>query len=886
MRLSDAAYRALLLAFPRDMRREFGDDMRQLFVDELNGAKTSRDRLRFWMAAIGDALRHGFAERWRPMSSRASTFGSLRRWRWWMAAVMQDLRYGARLLVHQPAVTAIAVLTLALGIGANTALFSAVDAVLLRPLPYPDPDRIVMVWEKRPAEGVLDNYVAPADYLDWARLNTVFSTTGAFIATTLDLTGEGEPVRLSGARVSPGFFDVFGVTPALGRSFRPNEAVVGNHRVAVLGDAIWRTRFGADPDVVGRPIQLNGVSCDVIGVLPRTFEFPDKTIDVWIPLAIEGGQEQPRANHFLHVYARLAPGRTLAQARAELDGIGKRLEQEYPATNRGHGAWVAPMQEHFVEPVRNGLLLLLGAVGFVLLIACVNIANLLLARAASRTREMAVRAAVGASRARLLGQALTESVMLGLIGGAAGLLIARWSIGALPLLAPGNAPIIGLEHLRLDGRVLLFAFAVSVGTGLFFGLVPSWQMSRQDVNQGLKEGGRSPASARRRLRSALVMAEIALASLLLVGAGLALRSFTALVTSNSGMSIDRVMTAVVALPGARYSEPAQQTATFQEIQHRLAAIPGVRAVGATSHLPLSGADSRRGLTIEGREPTNDSPTRAHVRSVLPDYFRAMGMTLIAGRGLAETDDARAVPVAIVNQTMAERYWPGVSPIGRRLRFNGDDGKWLQVVGIVQDVRHWGLDRAVNPEIYLPQPQYGWSAMTFVIQSSADPNAVVPGIRESVRAVDPNLPISRVQSMEDVAAESLAARRVVLVLMGVFAALALVLAAAGIYGVMSHLVALRAGEIGVRMSLGADARSILALILREGVAQAIAGLAIGMAGGIALMYSLRAWLYSVSAFDPATLTSVAVILLSTAVLACAAPARRATRVDPVVALRQT
>ncbi len=882
MRVSDAAYRLLLLiAFPRRVRREFGDDMHQLFADELSAARGFNARAAFWAAAIVDAMRHGVAERCAPVTERFRLF---RRWRWWMSALLQDLRYGVRCLVRQPAVTLIAVLTLALGIGANTALFSAVDAVLLRPLPYPDPDRIVMVWEKRPAEGVMDNIVAPADYLDWARLNTVFASMAAHMTVTADLTGQGEPVRVFSGRVSPAFFDVFGVKPALGRSFRPDETTA-NNRVVILSDGTWRGRFGADPAIVGRSIQLNGTSWDVIGVLPPTFEFPDKTIEMWSPLPIEGGEAQTRANHFLSVYARLKPGVTLAQARAEMDGIGQQLEKEFADTNRGHGAWVMPMHDHFVEPVRVGLLLLLGAVAFVLLIACVNIANLLLARAASRTREMSVRAAVGASRARLLGQALTESVLLALIGGAAGLLVARWSIGVLPLLVPADAPVIGLDHLRLDVRVLTFALTVSIATGLFFGFFPAWQMSRQDVNEGLKESGRSVSGTPRRLRSALVVAEIALASLLLVGAGLTLRSFRTLLASDAGIVPEHVLAANVALPGARYRDPSQLIATFRDIERRFAAIPGVQAVGATSHLPLAGTDSRRGVTIEGRIPPPDTPTRAHMRGVLPGYFRAIGITLLEGRAFTDADDERAVNVVIVNETMARRYWPGQSPIGRRVRLNGDDKGWRQVVGIIRDVRHWGIDRPVNPELYMPETQYTFTALTFVVRSPEDLNALVPAIREQVRAVDPNLPVSLIRRMDDVAAGSLAARRVVLVLMAVFAVLALVLAAAGIYGVMSHLVTLRAAEIGVRISLGADARRIMALVVREGVTQAGMGLAIGVTAGVILMYSLSAWLYSVSAFDPLTLVAVSGMLLLTAIVACTAPARRAMRVDPVVALRR-
>jgi putative ABC transport system permease protein len=878
----DRIYRIVLLAFPRRMRRELGADMQQLFRDHRIAATTRRERCSLWLSAIADAMVNGSAERFagtRDLFTSASRHRS--KWRWWMFAFRQDLKYGIRMLWRQPGVTAVAVLTLAIGIGANTAVFTAVNAVLLRPLPYKDPARLVMVWEKRAREGVFDNVVSPADFLDWTKMNASFESMAAVTNTTADLTGSGEPRRIDATAVSPSFFPLLGVAPALGRAPATDEDIIGRHRVVLLSDGFWHRQFGGDPSIVGRKIVLNANPWEVIGVLPASFEFPGSNSDIWTTLPLRGDSQPPaRALHQFPVYARLKPGVTLDAARADMDRVAAQLEAEYPDTNTGHGAYVTWMRDEVVAPIRGGLLMLLGAVGFVLLIGCVNIANLLLARAAARRKEMAIRAAMGAGRSRLIGQALTESVLLALLGGTAALVVAHFAVSALPLLNADNLPVLGLNHLTLDLRVLAFTATISLLTGILFGLLPAWQTARQDPNGTLKEGGRSGSGVRRRLRLTLVVSEIALASLLLVGAGLTLRSFRALLLSQPGFTSTGVVSTFVSLPRARYPNDAAILSAFDQLEQRLGALPGVRSAGATNMLPLSGADGRRGVTIVGREPTPDAPTRAHPRSVTPGYFKTMGIDVLQGRGFTSSDDERAPRVAIVNETMAKRYWPGASPIGRRIITMNEE---REVIGISRDVRHWGLDEPVNPEVYFPEHQAPSSAMTLVVSTTIDTVALGTAIREQIRSFDANLPI-RIQTMKEIASQSIASRRATMVLLGLFASVALLLAAAGLYGVMAHLVALRTAEIGIRMTLGASPASVLGLVVREGLLQTAAGLAIGLTAAALMMRGFATMLYGVSPADPVTLGGVAVALMLTAVVACLVPARRAMRVDPVSALR--
>jgi putative ABC transport system permease protein len=880
---ADLAYRVLLLAFPARVRAEFGADMRALFHEHRREARRQSFGLtRLWLVVIADSFVHGLAARLdRSIHNPQSTFSNERRAP--MSAFRHDLRHAVRLLIRQPGITVIAVLTLALGIGANAAIFSAVDAVLLRPLPWSEPDRMVMIWEKRPQEGVMNNNVAPADYVDWSKSATLFTAMSGYMTTAADLTGQGEPVRLNAAAVSAGFTDVFGVKPVLGRFFRKDEELVGRHRVVVLNHGLWSERFGADPAIVGRSITLNGIPHEIVGVL-EPFEFIDREIELWVPLALEGGPQPPgRAAHMLNVYARLRPAVTVEQARAEMHAIGERLSQTYPDTNRRHGAHVVPLRGELVEPVRAGLILLLAAVGFVLLIACVNVANLLLARAVSRRREVAIRAALGAGRFRLAAQGLTESIVLALCGGLAGLLVANWGVAMLPYLAPEAGTIVGLDRVGIDARVLGFTLLLSVATGALFGLLPAWQLTKQAVNDSLRDGGRSIVGGRHRLRVGLVVAEVALASLLLVGAGLALRSFRMMLATDSGLHANGVMTALVTLPRARYPETDRQIATFLAIEERLAAVPGSRSVGATSHLPMSGMNARSGIEIQGYEPAPDSPTRAHVRATTPGYFRTMGIRLIRGRGFTPQDDARAPLVAVVNEEAVRRYWPNGSPIGGRVRTVGSED-WRAIVGVVRNVRHWGLTSPVEPELYMPLPQYPWGGLVFVVSGSGDAAAMAPIIRSAVHAVDPQLVVARVRTMERVQELSVEAQRVTMLLLATFAGVALILAAAGIYGVMAHLVSLRTSEIGVRMTLGARPRDVLRQIMQEAVVQTLTGLGIGLAGAVLLMRAFRSMLYEVNPSDPVTLIGVALILLASAIVACYVPARRAMRVDPVAALR--
>jgi putative ABC transport system permease protein len=882
-------YRLLLLAFPRQMRREFGDDMVSMFASQLEAAD-GWTRVRLWGMALADALVHGLgqrADRLRPAFSAAIDL--LRPWNaaaWGrtMRAISQDLKYAARLFLAQRGATLIAVVTLALGIGANTAIFSAVDAILLRPLPYSEPDQLVMVWEKRPAEGVMDNVVAPADFLDWEKRNQVFSSMAAMSTMTADLTGAGEPVRLQVGIVTTAFFDVFRIQPGLGRGFISDDGVAGRHRVVVLSHQLWRDRFGADRSIAGRKIILNGIPHEIVGVLSDRFAFPDDTIEIWAPIPFQGLTQAPsRASHQFFVYARMKPEVRLEDARADMDRVGGQLSEEYPETNRTHGAWVTMLSDQVREPVRAGLWLLLGAVGFVLLIACVNVANLLLARAASRRREIAVRAAVGASRARIAGQMLIESVLLAVIGGAAGLLVAYWGIQLTRQLAPANVAILGLHDIGLDPRVLAFTFALSLLTGLLFGMLPAWALAGQDANEVLKGGGRM-GGVKRRMRIALVVSEIALASLLLVGAGLTWRSVHTLLNAEPGIDTENVLTTFVSLPAARYRGNERILTTFAQIEERFAAIPGVRAVGAINMLPLSGMDGRRGVGIEGRPSDPDAPTRAHPRCVTPGYFNAIGGQLIAGRPFTTADTEGAPLVVIVNDTMARRYWPAESALGKRVTFSGTP-EWREVIGVVRDIRHWGLDQPVNPEVYLPQAQFPFSFMTFTLATTVEPSSIASAVRDQLRAIDPDLPLTNVRTMTQVAAGSVESRTSAMRLLTIFGILALVLAAAGIYGVMTHMVALRSSEIGVRMTLGARPADVMRLILREGMSQAAAGLVLGLAAGMLLMTTFRSMLYEVSPSDPITLVVVTVVLLSTALLACVVPARRAMRVDPVTALRQ-
>jgi putative ABC transport system permease protein len=862
-------YRLLLRLFPRDMREEFGAEMEELYRHHRAHARGGAIP-RLWFAACADAVRHGLGARFEQARRRPVTRhkGML------MDLLSHDVRYALRLLFKQPAATMMMLATLALGIGANTAVFSVVHAVLLRALPYPEPDALVMVYEKRPAEGVMNNSVSPADYLDWQRLNQSFSSIASYSEATVDLTGAGDPVQLSAGGVTAGFFDVLRVRPLHGRTFARDEDRLGNHHVVVLGHPLWSQRFGGDLSIVGRSIILSGVSHEVIGVLPPDFEPPKDPVQLWFPLVLRGGSAAPpRASHFLFVYARIKPGITREAARSEMDAIGRQLEEQYRSESDGHGAHVVALRDEIVSPVRRGLLVVAMAVGFVLLIACTNVANLLLARAAGRRRELAIRAAVGAARSRLLRQALTESLVLAMLSGTLSLGVAYAMLQLLVSQTPPTLRGVGLDRASLDLTVLGFTFALCVATGVLAGLLPAWLLSRDDPGEPLRDGGRSPMTLRRSVRFTLVVVEVSLTSLLLVAAGLMLRSFERVLSQPPGFETEGRVTTTVTLPRIRYRDADAIRRARREIETRLQGIPGVVAVGANNNLPLTGSDSRWGITVDGfARYEGDSPVRAHTRIVTPGYFQAMGIQLIEGRLFTERDTSTAPLVVVINDVMARRYWPKGSPIGKRMRFNGGDEPWREVVGIIRDVRHWGLDREVNPELYMPHEQQPSATLSFVLQVAASPTTLVPEMARLVRDFDPNLPLGTTRTMADVAARSVAARRWSAVLLGSFAILALALAGVGIYGVMAQLVSSRTSEIGIRLTLGAKPAGVLRQVVGEGLLYASTGLALGLVVSLAAMRGLNALLFQVAATDPLTLVVVSATLLVVAAGACIGPAR--------------
>ncbi len=856
--------------------------MEALFLADIARARGFR-KTGVWARALGDVLRHGVGARqdsWQRVR-HTSAYVEYAHKGFQMETLRYDLRHAVRAMFRQKGTTAIILLTLALAIGANTAVFSAVHAVLLEPLPYADPDSLVMVYEKRPAEGVFTNSVSPADYLDWARLNQSFAAMAAFNEGAADLTGSGEPERLTMASVTAAFFDVFGVRALQGRTFQPGEDTLGRQRVVVIAHALWRQRFGADPSVVGRRIVLNDVPYKVIGVLPPDVEFPQAGAQIFAPLMLQSGPDAPpRAAHFLLVYARLKPGVPMERARAEMDQIGRDLESQNMDMSRGHGSHVTPLAPEMVKSVRSTLLVLMAAVAFILLIACINVTNLLLARAAGRRREMALRAAIGAGRARLMRQVIAEATVLACAGGAIGVLMAWWGAQLLATQMPAA--------VRPDGSVvfsvpiLLFTAGACLISGLLAGVLPAWQLVHDAPADTLKEGGRSPVALRRRLRFGLVVAEVAFTALLLVGAGLTLRSFRQVLIEPAGIETDGRLTFNVRLPRARYNTAEAYTRFYGDLERRLAAEASVTRVGATSALPLSGADMRNGIAIDGIERgPEDGPTRAHPRTVTPGYMEAAGVRIKEGRGFTDAD--RTGPrVTIINETMARRYWRGAPALGGRVRFTQDQ-EWREIVGIAYDVKHWGLDVPVNPEMYLPFEQNPQSIMSFVLEAAA-PLSLIPNVQRHVRELDPSLPVSSVRTFDEVASRSVEQRRFTMALLACFAVLALVLAAAGIYGVMAHLVSLRTPEIGVRLTLGANPIGVMRQILTEGATQAALGLLIGLGASLALMGGLRTILFGIEPTDPLTLVSVGGGLMLVALLAVTVPALRAMRVDPVTALR--
>ncbi|HEY6186742.1 MAG TPA: ABC transporter permease [Pyrinomonadaceae bacterium] len=814
-----------------------------------------------------------------------------------MGILLRDLRYGARMLAKSRAFTLVAVLALALGIGANTAIFSVINAVLLRELPYAQPERVVRVWGTNSQQSVprgqgdyYDFNISPNDFIDWRAQNHVFESIAVFSSLgSVTLTGRDEPVRLRCPVVSTEFFTVLGVRPALGRFFLQEEEQQGKHRVVVLSHATWQGRFNSDPNIVGQTLTLNGSSYTIVGVAPKEFEHPRPNPatepEMWRPLALQL-EAVERNNHWLHAIARLKPNVTTAQAQAEMNLINAQLEQQYPDSNAGRGIRLSSLHEAMVGNVRSALGVLLGAVGFVLLIACANVANLLLARASVRQREMAIRAALGASRWRVVRQLLTESLLLALMGGVVGLLLALWTTDLLLKLGANEIP--RLSEIRLDGWMLGFTALVTFVTGIIFGLVPAITSSKTDLNVSLKEGGRSDISqGRQNFRRLLVVSEVALSLVLLVGAGLMMKSFWRLQHVELGFNPENLLTMNIALPQTRYPDKSQAALFQEQLLERINALPGVTSAASVSILPLSGGNSCDGVMIEGRPPANPSDVPCvEVRDSSPDYFRTMGIPLIRGRGFDEHDRMDAPAVVVVNESFARRLFPGEDPIGKRIDHSapGVTPVWREIVGVVGDIRHFGLDTEPRPEFYEPQMQApGWGT-ALVVRSDSDPASLAAAIRGQLHAMDKDLPIYNLKSMRELVSESVAEPRFRTLLLATFAAVALLLSATGLYGVMNYWVTQRTREIGVRMALGAQGGDVLRMVVGQGMALAGAGVAVGLIASYGLTRVINSLLFGVTATDPLTFTVVPLLLCAVAFVASYIPARRATRVDPMVALR--
>jgi predicted permease len=804
--------------------------------------------------------------------------------------LIQDVRYGMWMLRRNPGFTFVAVLTLALGIGANTAIFSVVNAVLLRSLPYRDPDSLVLVSYYL-ATGERER-VLGADFLEWRDQAKAFEQIAAYTFDTADLTGSGEPERLAAGLVSADLFTTLGVAPALGRVFTSAEDTAGGAPAVILSDDLWRRRFGGDPQVIGRAITLGGQSRTVVGIMPGGFRFPGES-DLWLPLALNVTQELSRQGRMVNVsvLARLEPGVTLEAARVDLSAILDRQRQSFPNGYSGVQVRVIGLNERLVGNVRLALLVLFGAVLFVLLIACANVANLLLARSAARQKEMAIRAAIGAGRLRLMRQLLTESLLLSLAGGAAGLLSAKWGVRLLVAMSPGG--IARIEESSLDGSVLGFTCVAAVLTGLLTGLFPALQASKTDVNETLKaqSSSQSGRGGARRTLPALMIAELALALVLLVGAGLMIKSFLRLLAVPKGFNPDGVLTLSLSPSLAKYPPGSQQRgAYFQELLARVQSLPGIQSAGLANSLPHSVVYTG-GLQIEGRLPfERGKEPIAGINFISPDYFQTMGMQMRAGRSFTSQDGGDAPPVVIINETLAHRFFPNENPIGHRLLMRAIP---KTIVGVVGDTRNRGLDREVNPEIYAPslQNQRFIAQMNLAVKVSSSQNnsprlsSLAAAIRKQAQAIEPNEPVYQVVTMDERLSNSVAQRRFQMLLLGVFAAVALVIAAVGIYGVISYAVSQHTHEIGIRMALGAQASDVLRMVIWRGMSLALIGVALGLAAALALTRVMKNLLYEVSATDPATFALIALLLVGVALIAGYIPARRATKVDPLQALRQ-
>jgi putative ABC transport system permease protein len=816
-----------------------------------------------------------------------------------MTTLWHDLRYALRMLTKNPGVSAIALLTLALGIGANTAIFSVVSAVLLQPLPYQNPERLVSLWENVPEHGRWR--VAPANFFDWKKQNTVFTDVVAFGSATQTLTGDGDPEQLSGTAVTSGYFEVVGVQPMLGRTFQPEEYELGKDRVVIIGYGLWQRRYGGDQNVVGRNVTLDGSSYTVIGVMPAglypahpttagRIEFDEQSQDFWRPMSYMVHLARLRGAHVMGVLARLKPGVTIEQAQIEMNTIGARLAQEYEE-NRGEGIIVNRFLNEVVGNVRPALVTLLVAVGMVLLIACANIAGLLLAQHAARTKEIAIRAALGAGRARLVRQFFVEGLLLSIIGTLAGVGVAQLGLKVLLKFVPQQIP--RLAHVGLDWRVLGFTLLLSLITCLLFGLVPAWHASKPDLQTALEQSGRTsgPGAARLRFRQMLVVFQVSVAVMLVIGAGLLIKSFWLLQRVDPGFKAERVLSADLILPGQKYKEPADINNFYHQLTERLSALPGVESATIAYDPPLKSnwIDS---FEIEGRVASPDERSlSANFISVGADYFKIVGAQVVRGRSFTPQDDADHPGAVIVNEAFVRHYFPNEEPLGRHLKPSPPGRIWknqrltsFEIVGVARDVKFGGLAAKTEPAYYLPAAQAPLADMTLLVRTTNDPKSIIAAVRQTVWSIDPNQPIANVDTLEQIVSDSIAQPRLNMVLMMLFGGLALLLSAVGIYGLLSYAVTQRTQELGIRMALGANVGDVLKLVLKQGMLLAVIGEAIGLAAALALTRLMRGLLFGVTPTDTGIFAGVVAVLTLTALLACYLPARRATKVDPLVALR--
>ena len=810
-----------------------------------------------------------------------------------MTTLLQDFRYAVRMLVKNPAFTLITVLTLALGIGANTAIFSVVSTVLLKPLPYPHPESLIKVWGRFTGIGLPNDqmWFSAPEFRDLLQQNRSFSEAAVISPGAFNLGLSGSPQSVTGATVSPALFSILQINPRLGRAFTPEEAQQGHDRVVILSSSLWQRAFGSDPQVIGKEVILDGRSCQIVGVMPKGFDYPAPA-QLWTPQVFVDKDFDPnnRGNHGYEVLARLKPGVSLAQARQDMAAVSKAIieqNRQYPYDRFGYALILHPLLEETVGDVKTSLWVLMGAVGFVLLLVCVNVAGLLLVRSTARQKEIAIRVAIGAGTQRIIRQLLTESLLLSSLGGLIGLLLTPALLSLIVTLSATALPRV--VSTQIDAGALLFTFIVAVGTGILFGLAPALEASRGVHHEILKEGGRGASEGRasQRLRKLFVVAEAALAILLLTGSGLLLRSFVKLLHVDPGFRPENVLTAQIALPTAKYPKPEQQRAFFQELVTRAQRLPGAQAAGAISNLPLGGSPSSGSVTVDSPLlGPQDLPPEADLRVVTPGFFRAMGIPLLAGRYIDERDTDTAAPVGVIDETMAAAYWPSESALGKRIKLGGQESNaaWMSIVGVVRHVHYRTLEARSRVQLYWPEAQRPAGFMALAIRASSNPMSLAPTLQKMVLEIDSQQPLDRVLTMQDVMADSLARRRLTLTLLGAFAAGAMLLAALGIYGVTAFMVTQRQQEIGLRMALGASRGNVVGMVAKQAMSLLATGLAVGLVLSFSLMWLLSSLLFAVQPYDPVSLAGAAAVLAVVALIACSIPAWRATRVDPLVALR--